>query len=142
MGLSFLALEGQLAMRFFSYQLSIRPPHPYWALGIVVLWSISLCVVDTAAMLEVRRSMVLVKAREHCDRYRPPSPDEVLTQLVPGDRLRVRQLPARGKGECYGLEDAQGRRGWAPYNSAYLASDGINVRWRRLWTRDSSSLAR
>lgn len=124
-------------MSFLSYRLRIPRPHPYWALGVVVLWSISLCVVDTSAKLEVRRSLVLVKERSQCDRYRRPKPEEIMVRVMPGQSLRVRQTPWPGEGECYCLEDEQGRRGWAPYNSAYLGSGGVDVRWRRF-----TSLAR
>lgn len=99
-------------------------------MGIVVLWSIGLCVVDATAKLKVRRSMVLVKDKLHCDRYKKPSAAQVLVRVMPGEPLWVRQLPRRGGGDCYCLEDKQGQRGWAPYNSAYLGSDGIDIRWR------------
>lgn len=123
------------AMSFLTYQFRIRRPHPYWALGIVVLWSISLCVVDTAARLQVRRSMVLVDGPEHCHRYQKPRSADIVARAFPGDPLWVRQAPKRGKDGCYRLENAQGRQGWAPYNAAYLASDGIDVRWRRFLLR-------
>lgn len=118
-------------MRFLSHRLKIPRPNPYLAMGVVVLWSISLCVVDVAAKLRVRRSLVLVKERAHCDRYRQPTDQEVLTRAMPGDPLWVRMSPSAGEGECYCLEDRKGRRGWAPYNSAYLGADGIDLRWRR-----------
>lgn len=122
-------------MSFLSYRLKIPRPHPYWALGVVVLWSVSLIVVDAAARLEARRSMVLVKDAADCDLYRRPLPEEIVAQVYPGDPLWVRQTPKRGARGCYCLENAQGVRGWAPYNSAYLGSDGIDLRWRRFLAR-------
>lgn len=100
-------------------------------MGVVLAWSVGLCVLDVAARLKVRRSMVLVKDKAHCDRYQKPTPKQVLVRVMPGDSLWVRQFPSRGGKDCYCLENAQGQRGWAPYNSAYLGSDGIDVRWRR-----------
>lgn len=118
-------------MSFLTRKIKIPRPSPYWAMGFVIAWSIGLCVVDATAKLKVRRSMVLVKDKTHCDRYQKPSEQQVLVRVRPGDALWVRQLPMRGAGDCYGLEDKDGQRGWAPYNSAYLGSDGIDIRWRR-----------
>lgn len=118
-------------MRFLSHRLKIPRPNPYLAMGIVVMWAISLCVVDVAAKLRVRRSLVLVKERGDCDRYRQPSAQEIVTRIMPGEALWVRMSPSAGEGECYRLEDQAGRQGWAPYNSAYLGADGIDLRWRR-----------
>lgn len=122
----------RLLVGFMRRELSIPRPSPQLALLVVVLWSLSLCFVDSAATLRVRRSMRFLDGPQACGVMLRPQPERVLRWLLPGERLWVRKMPQQGESECYELEDANGIRGYAPYNPAYLSSDGVAFRWRRL----------
>lgn len=112
-------------------QLSLPRPPASVALGIVVLWSICLCILDVGARVRARRPFVLVKEAGDCDRLRSPEPEQIVSAVEPRSVLWVRNWGQGKDLTCYLFEDLQGRRGWAPYNSAYMASHGVGFRLRR-----------
>ena len=110
-----------------SGKMEFPRPTPQLALGVVILWALSLVLLDYGARL---RAMVPIPVAHHpalCQLHKAPPP--TASTVVPaGTLLLVRSTEPRGEAVCVRVELPDGRSGYLPWHGKYLRGDGFYVR--------------